>query len=214
LVQSGHLGALDSKAEKMLAVGQKNVERLLSLVGDILDFSGSDAGQLKLDRLRMSADQILSDAEDINLPLILDRNVTLVRSPTTVPFDVFADQIQIQKVISNLISNAVKFSAKGGVVEVSTGIEGDFGVFRVKDSGVGISEKFWPTVFDRFTQEDGSDTRKVGGAGIGLAIAKSIVESHGGTIYFETEIGVGTTFSFTVPLAYTRFDKSRKRTAG
>jgi signal transduction histidine kinase len=214
LVQSGHLGGLSSKAARMLAVAQKNVERLLSLVNDILNYSSLDAGQLKPDRVRMSADQILSDALDINSPLILGRDATLVHTPTTVPFDVLADQRQVQQVMSNLISNAVKFSAKGGVVEVSTEIEGDFGVFRVKDSGMGISEKFWSTVFDRFTQEDGSDTRKVGGTGLGLAITKSSVENHGGTIYFETEIGVGTTFSFTVPLAYTRFDKSRKRTAG
>jgi signal transduction histidine kinase len=136
-----------------------------------------------------------------------------VHTPTTVPFDVLADKRQVQQVMSNLISNAVKFSAQGGVVEVSTEIEGDFGVFRVKDSGVGISEKFWSMVFDRFTQEDGSDTRKVGGTGLGLAIAKSIVENHGGTIYFETELGVGTTFSFTLPLAHTRVDKSKKRAA-
>jgi signal transduction histidine kinase len=213
LVQSGHLGGLSSKAARMLAVAQKNVERLLSLVNDILDYSSLDAGQLKPDRVRMSADQILSDALDINSPLILGRDATLVHTPTTVPFDVLADQRQVQQVMSNLISNAVKFSAKGGVVEVSTEIEGDFGVFRVKDSGMGISEKFWSTVFDRFTQEDGSDTRKVGGTGLGLAITKSIVENHGGTIYFETELGVGTTFSFTVPLADTRVDKSSKRAA-
>jgi signal transduction histidine kinase len=213
LVQSGHLGALSSKAEKMLAVGQKNVERLLSLVNDILGYSSLDAGQLKPDRVRISADQILSDALEINSPLILGRDATLVHTPTTVPFDVLADKRQVQQVMSNLISNAVKFSAQGGVVEVSTEIEGDFGVFRVKDSGVGISEKFWSMVFDRFTQEDGSDTRNVGGTGLGLAIAKSIVENHSGTIYFETELGVGTTFSFTVPLADTRVDKSSKRAA-
>jgi signal transduction histidine kinase len=201
LVQSGHLGALSSKAEKMLALGQKNLGRLLSLVDDILDFSSLDAGQFRPDRVRMSADQILSDALDINSLFILDSEVTLVHTPTTVPFDVLADQRQVQQVMSNLISNAVKFSAKGGVVEVSTEIEGDFGVFRVKDSGVGISEEFWSKIFDRFTQEDGSDTRSIGGTGLGLAITKSIVENHSGTIYFETELGVGTTFSFTLPLA-------------
>jgi PAS domain S-box-containing protein len=201
LVQSGHLGAVSSKVAKMLTLGQKNVERLLLLVNDILDFSSLDAGQLKPNRVRMSADQILSDALDINSPFILGRDATLVHTPTTVPFDVLADQRQVQQVMTNLISNAVKFSPTGGVVEASAAIEGDFGVFRVKDSGVGISEKFWSTVFDRFTQEDGSDTRKVGGTGLGLAITKSIVENHCGTIYFETELGVGTTFSFTVPLA-------------
>jgi PAS domain S-box-containing protein len=201
LVQSGHLGEVSSKAEKMLAVGQKNTERLVSLVNDILDFSSLDAGQSKPDPVRLSVNQILSDALDINSPLILDGEVTLLHTPTTVPFEVLADQRQVQQVMSNLISNAVKFSPKAGVVEASAAIEGDFGVFRIKDRGAGISEEFRLTVFDRFTQEDGSDTRKVGGTGLGLAIAKSIVENHGGTIYFETELGVGTTFSFTLPLA-------------
>jgi PAS domain S-box-containing protein len=201
LVQSGHLGEVSSNAEKMLAIGQKNTERLVSLVDDILDFSSLDVGQLKPDPVRMSVNQILSDALDINSPLILDSEVTLLHTPTTVPFEVLADQRQVQQVMSNLISNAVKFSPKAGVVEASSAIEGDFGVFRIKDLGAGISEEFRLTVFDRFTQEDGSDTRKVGGTGLGLAIAKSIVENHGGTIYFETELGVGTTFSFTLPLA-------------
>jgi signal transduction histidine kinase len=173
----------------------------LSLVNDILDFNSLDAGQLKPDRVRMSADDTLLDALNINSPLVLDKEVTLVHTPTNVPFDILADQRQVQQVLSNLISNAVKVSPKGGVVEVYAAIEGDSGVFRVKDSGVGISERFWSAVFDRFTQEDGSDTRKVAGSGLGLAIAKSIVENHGGAIYFETELGVGTTFSFTMPLA-------------
>jgi PAS domain S-box-containing protein len=201
LVQSGHLGEVSSKAEKMLAVGQKNTERLVSLVNDILDFISLDAGQLKPDPVRMSVNQILSDALDVNSPLILDSEVTLLHTPTTVPFEVLADQRQVQQVMSILFSNAVKFSPKAGVVEASAAIEGDFGVFRIKDRGAGISEEFRLTVFDRFTQEDGSDTRKIGGSGLGLAIAKSIVENHGGTIYFETELGVGTTFSFTLPLA-------------
>jgi PAS domain S-box-containing protein len=201
LLQSGHFGALSSKAERLLAIAQRNSDRLLSLVNDILDFNSLDAGQLKPDRVRMSADDTLLDALNINSPLVLDKEVTLVHTPTNVPFDILADQRQVQQVLSNLISNAVKVSPKGGVVEVYAAIEGDSGVFRVKDSGVGISERFWSAVFDRFTQEDGSDTRKVAGSGLCLAIAKSIVENHGGAIYFETELGVGTTFSFTMPLA-------------
>lgn len=201
LVLSGHLGPLGPKAESMLAVGQRNVGRLLTLVNDILDFSRLESGQLALHLAPVSAAQTLADAVEANTPFARDSDVTLVAHPPAPGFDVLADTNRIQQVLSNLVSNAVKFSHAGNKVEISAEIDGDMGVFRIKDHGIGISEDFQPRLFDRFTQEDSSDTRRVGGTGLGLAISKAIVENHGGTLAFETEINVGTTFSFTLPLA-------------
>jgi len=201
LVLSGHLGPLSPKAESMLSVGKRNVGRLLSLVNDILDFSSLDSGQLPLNLAPVPAAQILAETVEANAPFSRVSAVELHADVPDVAFKVLADDSRIQQVFSNLISNAVKFSHEGSSVEISADSQDGFGVFRVTDHGIGISEEFRPRLFDRFTQEDSSDTRQVGGTGLGLAITKAIVENHGGTLDYETEIGVGTTFWFTIPLA-------------
>jgi signal transduction histidine kinase len=149
----------------------------------------------------VSAAQILSETVEANTPFSRVSKVSLNADLPGAAFDVLADDNRIQQVFSNLISNAVKFSHEGGSVEISAEMQDGFGVFRIKDHGIGISEEFRPRLFDRFTQEDSSDTRRVGGTGLGLAISKAIVENHGGTLDFESEVGVGTTFWFTIPLA-------------
>ena len=201
LVLSGSLGALPPKMENMLSLGKKNVDRLLLLVNDILDFGSLDSGQMTMSMEPMSAAKTISDAVEANAPFSSLSQIELVPILPAEPYEVLIDGNRIQQVLSNLISNAVKFSKQGNKVEISTEIEGGFGVFRVKDYGIGISEEFRPKLFERFTQEDSSDTRSVGGTGLGLAISKAIVENHGGTLEFESEFGVGTTFVFTLPLA-------------
>ncbi|MFT6675978.1 MAG: signal transduction histidine kinase [Sulfitobacter sp.] len=201
LVLSGRLGEISPKIENMLGVGKRNTDRLLSLVNDILDFSILEAGQLALNKERVSASQILQDALEMNAPYAGSSKLKLLAHPIPDAFDVMVDQRRIQQVLSNLISNAIKFSGKGEVVELSARIKDGYGVFSVKDHGNGISKEYWPRLFERFTQEDSADTRQAGGTGLGLAISKGIVENHDGTLDFATQMGTGTTFSFKIPLA-------------
>lgn len=202
LILSGKLGTVDPKIEAMLAIGQRNVQRLLLLVNDILDCGYLESGQMSLEQKSVLAEQIIFDAVGSNTPFCKSSEVELVSVPCSESFEVLIDDKRIQQVLSNLISNAAKFSHKRSSIELSMEKKGDYGIFHVKDSGIGISDEYRSRVFERFSQADSSDTRSAGGTGLGLSISKSIVECHGGTLEFESELGVGTTFSFTVPLSH------------
>ncbi|MFQ6136242.1 MAG: sensor histidine kinase, partial [Candidatus Hydrothermarchaeales archaeon] len=112
-----------------------------------------------------------------------------------------ADFDELKHVLLNLLDNAIKFNRKGGEVLIEAGQKGDVVEVSVSDTGIGIAEEHLEKVFDRLYQIDVSTTRKHGGIGMGLAVAKEIVEAHGGRIWVESEIGKGSHFCFTVPVA-------------
>lgn len=104
------------------------------------------------------------------------------------------------QVMSNLLSNAIKFSPHGGIVEIATTLSGNSTRVSISDHGPGIPEDFQSKIFDRFTQSDSSDNRKIGSTGLGLSITKAIIEQHDGHIGFKTTPGEGTTFYFDLPV--------------
>ena len=108
------------------------------------------------------------------------------------------DAFRLSQVVTNLLSNAIKFSPIDSEIEISVSTDGDRVTVLVTDHGDGIPEDFKGQIFQRFAQADNSDSRSVGGTGLGLSISKSIIETHGGTIGFESDQGVGTTFFFTL----------------
>jgi PAS domain S-box-containing protein len=201
IVRSGALGELNPKMSKILTLGKRNADRLLALVNDTLDFEKLETDHFAFCLEPMSVHEVLSNAVQINALFAEQNGTELKLSPCKQSFEVMVDHKRVQQVFTNLISNAVKFSSDGTPVEISAEIDGKFSVFRVKDHGRGISQEFRPKLFDRFTQEDSSDTRSKGGTGLGLAISKSLIEGQGGTIDFDSELGVGTTFSVSLPLA-------------
>jgi len=113
---------------------------------------------------------------------------------------IYADRTRILQVMANLLSNATKYSPKEGTVRIHTEIEDSFMRISVADNGPGIPEEFQSQIFEKFTQADSSDTRRVGGTGLGLAICQAIIEHHQGNIGFTTEVDIGTTFHVTLPL--------------
>lgn len=111
-----------------------------------------------------------------------------------------ANKDRLMQVMANLISNAAKFSNENGVIEVSVSKPKDNIVrISVTDHGLGIAKEFYPTIFEKFTQQDSSDTRQKGGTGLGLSISKAIIEKHGGEIAFTSSVGEGATFYFDLP---------------
>jgi CheY-like chemotaxis protein len=126
----------------------------------------------------------------------------LGREPGALPLEVRADPGRLQQVLWNLLANAVKFTPSGGSVQVLLGRDGNDAVIRVIDSGIGIAPDFLPYVFDRFRQQDASISRQHGGLGLGLSIARQLVELHGGTIVVDSAgVHAGTTFTVRLPLA-------------
>jgi signal transduction histidine kinase len=113
----------------------------------------------------------------------------------------WGDHDRVVQVVTNLVSNAHKYTQEGGSIEVSVRREGDFVRVAVRDNGMGIAAEDMPRLFSRFYRVDNSLTREIGGTGLGLSIVKSIVEMQGGTVAVESQPGAGSTFAFTIPIA-------------
>lgn len=192
--------------EETLRRGLQTIERNAraqgQLIDDLLDMSRIISGNLRLDVQLIEPDKVVEAALGTVHPAAvakrLDLRVDVERGIGTV----LGDPGRLQQVMWNLLSNAVKFTPNGGMVHVLLGRDGQDVVIRVADSGIGISPEFLPHVFDRFRQQDASITRKHGGLGLGLSIARQLVELHGGTIGVSS-LGAhaGTTFTVRLPLA-------------
>jgi signal transduction histidine kinase len=193
------------KQPRALAIIERNAAMLGQIVADILDVSRITAGKVRLDTRLVELVPIVHDAVAAILPAAEAKGVA-VRAEVDAPGpSVFADADRLQQVVWNLVSNAVKFTPEGGRVEVEVRRGADEAAIVVTDTGVGIAADFLPHVFERFRQADARATREYGGLGLGLAIAKHLVEMHGGTIQAASDgIGKGSTFRVALPAGAAR----------
>jgi PAS domain S-box-containing protein len=199
MLDSGALGQLPDGAQRMTQIAVENTDRLVRLINDILDLERLDAEGLPLRESSCDAQQLIARATDGMLAAALAAGVTLAVDSTHAPLEADADRI-IQT-LTNLIGNAVKFSHRGGTVQISSLRRRDNILFTVGDGGRGIPADKLESIFGRFQQVDSSDSRQSGGTGLGLAICRSIVEHHGGRIWASSTAGEGSTFSFVLPAA-------------
>jgi len=193
LLASGAAGPLSDHVIEVVALAERNAIRLMALIEDILDLERLETGKVELQMTRVPIASILRRAIE-SLAAFSAQGVS-VEAPT-VSSSIDGDADRIVQVLVNLLSNAVKFSAPGGVVTIAVTADGKWTEFRVIDHGRGVPAAHQRAIFERFRQVDPSDAREKGGAGLGLAICKSIVEQHGGTIGVESEEGAGSAFWF------------------
>lgn len=193
--------ALPGKAEHLLTIAQKNCDRLIQLVNDILDMEKLASEQTSFSFSTASLVECLSDVVSACQPFAQQFDVTLTIHPDTEALKARVDVNRLNQVITNLVSNAVKYSPRGGEVRAAVRRDGNAAVISVTDNGDGIPEAYRSRLFRPFSQIDMSSTRKVGGTGLGLSISRQIVDRMGGQIDFVSEPGVETTFSVTLPLA-------------
>lgn len=177
---------------------------LLALINDILDFSKIEAGHLELETIAFRLGEVLSDIDDMFSPQAVERGIGLeIEPPPARIGGLLGDPLRLRQVLMNLVSNAIKFTVQGGVtVRVTLCEPGEDGLrlrFAVADTGVGIAPERIESLFDSFTQSDGSTTRRYGGTGLGLAISRELVSMMGGRIGAESEMGKGARFWFEVP---------------
>ena len=198
LVDAGTLGPVPERAGQMVKLAVRNVERLVRMVNDILDLERLQAGMVELEPAWRPVDELAEQAIGAVRALADEAGVT-VRGPSA-PAMVYGDPDRVVQVLINLVTNAIKFSPRGSVVDVEAEHRECEVVLRVRDRGRGIPADQMEAVFDRFRQVDSSDARVKGGTGLGLPICRGIVEQHGGRIVAESEVGVGTTFIFSLPL--------------
>ncbi len=199
LIAGGVAGELPEKARQLVEIAAKNCERLVRLVNDMLDVEKIESGTMGFRFAALELMPLVEQAVDVNRAYAEELGVELRIEEPVEGARVWADADRVLQVMTNLLSNAAKFSPRDGTVEIAVR-RGEAGRVRisVKDHGKGISPEFQPLVFERFAQADSSSTRQKGGTGLGLSISKAIVERHGGRIGFASEPGE-TTFTFELP---------------
>jgi signal transduction histidine kinase len=187
-------------AERAITIIRNNASAQSQLIEDILDVSRIIGGKLRLNIGRVKLRQVIEAALDSVSPAADAKAITVEREIEDID-PLAGDQDRLQQVVWNLLSNAVKFTPREGRVIVRLTREDDDVVLSVQDSGIGISPDFLPYVFDRFSQADGTATRRHGGLGLGMAIVRHLVELHGGTVRADSEgENQGATFTLTLPL--------------
>ena len=192
---------LDGKVRDLVEIAFNNSQRLINLVNDILDLEKIGSGRMEFRLEPTDLVALVRKAIAENKGLADEYGVAFKLTDSPSAAWVRADDDRIGQVMANLLSNAAKFSPKGGTVDVSVVRYDGTARISVTDRGPGIPEEFQPRIFERFSQADSSDARKVGGTGLGLSIVKAIVDYHRGEIGFETEVGSGTTFHVDLPAA-------------
>ena len=191
------IGSLTPKQAEVLIAAREDSERLHGIIDNLLDISRIESGKMEMDIKPVSPAQLVLNAAESFRSTAHDHGVDLATElPDDLP-NVSADTIQISHVFANLILNALKYTASSGKITVSAQADREEVRFGVSDTGQGIETQYLSRVFDRFYRVPGQKMKT--GTGLGLAIVKEIVEAHGGTVGVESTVGIGSTFSFTLP---------------
>lgn len=194
----------DDGKKEYLGIAKSSTKSLVSILNDILDYSRIESGKMKIVEEDTCLRKIVEEATELFSFTAKQKGIQIgTEIDMGIPQIVVTDPIRIRQILNNIIGNAVKFTEKG-VIHVSARrvemkSEQVVVQFLVRDTGIGIPEKIKDQIFEGFTQGDSSYTKKYGGTGLGLTISKKLVEMLGGTIFFESKVGVGSTFSFTIP---------------
>jgi len=173
--------------------------RLLKLINDLLDLVRLEAGTLRMDRRRFELPAFVRGVILAMQPAATEKNIRLHAELDVTANDLEGDMHQLERVLFNLVFNAIKFTPANGSVTLRTSREGDWTVLRVTDTGIGIDPSHLPRIFERFWQVDASAERKYQGAGIGLSLVRDLTEAHGGSVAAESVPGKGTTILFRLP---------------
>ena len=199
LILEGEVGEVSEQQRDFLEIVQSNSDRLVALINDMLDISRIESGRISLNPEHLDIPAAVADAIAALRPLIEDKELRVQTELVEEPAQIVADRARLQQILTNLISNACKYTPAGGWVTVrSEALEGQIAL-SVSDTGIGIPPEALPHIFSKFYRVDQPQTREVGGTGLGLAITKSLVEMHGGKIAVASRAGVGTTVRFTLP---------------
>ena len=185
----------------MLAMMERNTQNLIELVNDLLDASKLESGTMRLDFSTIELRGLVNELGQQMQPLAAEKEIALeVDTPEGLP-TLRADRAKLRRVLVNLVSNALKFTPRGGRVSLSAATEDGAVRVSVADTGVGIPEEDLRDIFDKYAQARSRATRSEKGTGLGLYITRQLVELHGGRIEVSSEVGKGSTFSFTIPIA-------------
>ncbi len=201
LISEGEMGLLEPELEQGIAVVSRNAQRLQALVEDLLTLSEYDSDTVGLQLSAVDLASVVEEGHDALAPLLTRRRLSVELELGERVSLVSADREQLQRVVTNLLTNAVKFTPDGGRVSVSLKQTESGAVLTVTDTGMGIPEDEQDRLFSRFFRSTLSMTDEIQGTGLGLALCKSVIEAHGGTIALASVEGMGTTVTVDIPSA-------------
>jgi PAS domain S-box-containing protein len=214
LLVGGAGGALPYQAQTLVDIANKNTERLLLLINDILDIEKIESGKMVYHYKLLNLYEFLEAAIQANYAYGQQFDVNFIITQCPEQISVYADADRLMQVMNNLLSNAAKFSTPGAQVELSAVRRMQKVRISITDNGKGIPQNFQKHIFEKFAQADASDTRALSGTGLGLSISKAIVEQHGGRIDFISRVNIGTTFFFDLPIWTQSKDQEPPRPGG
>lgn len=208
-----HKDETDSEKHKKLKIIKDSGDSLLTIINDILDFSKIENHKLLIEAVPLNIRDLFNQVVELFYEKAQENNILIkIEIDDKLPDTILGDTVRVKQIFLNILSNAVKFSRENGVVKVSVKEleEGKTLLCEVVDNGVGIVPKRLDDIFNSFTQEDSSTTRKFGGTGLGLSISKSLIKMMGGDIGVKSEPNVGSTFFFTLPIVEAKDDSSKE----
>ena len=193
-------GEVNAKQAEYLQDILSSGRHLLSLINDILDLSKVEAGRLELELGRFHLPTALDNALTLVRERATRHGITLTQTVDPGVADIVADERKVKQILLNLLSNAVKFTPEGGRVGLTATAAESVVTIAVSDTGIGIAPEDQAAIFEEFRQVGRDNTRTQEGTGLGLTLAKKFVELHGGRIWLQSQVGQGSTFSFTLPV--------------
>ncbi len=208
LILSGKTGEINENQLKFLSMAERNINRLTNILNDLLSLSRIESGRVELKFENIAVKGIIEPVVSSLRPQADVKSIDIeIDVPDPLP-SVYVDKEKMEQVLINLIGNAIKFTPEGGKIGVSarafseerTGGAVKRVAISVRDTGIGIPKEHLHSIFEKFYQVEGSLHRSAGGTGLGLAITKGLVEAHQGKIWAESEVGKGSTFTFTLPI--------------
>jgi signal transduction histidine kinase len=201
VIREGFAGDVTDKQKQIIEKASKYLDDLMQLINDWLDMSRIDAGRIAGNFEPVVIGPVLSEIVELAKPLAEAGKVTLELHLSSNAPAVHGDRESLKQAITNLVSNAIRYNREGGTVVIDTREQGNDGIVEIRDTGIGISRDDLPFIFDEFFRVKSNETRHLSGTGLGLPIAKRIVEAHNGRIQVNSELGKGTTFSIFLPKA-------------
>ncbi len=219
IILSGKAGEMTENIEKFVSMGKRNAIRLSGIINDLLDISKIEAGKMDFKFELTHIEPVIEYVKNNLTEMAREKGLEITYTPADESAEIYADSNRLEQVLTNLVSNAIKFTPSGNI-DISTKVvnarelhydqcfeedikklQGNYLQVCVEDHGIGIERKDLNHVFDKFAQIENSLSRKVGGSGLGLPIARQLMESHNGAIWCDSEINKGSRFYFVVPVA-------------
>lgn len=220
IILGGRAGEISETISRFINMGRRNVENLKGIINDLLDLSKIEAGKMNFNFENIKINQVVEYVKNSLDGMAKEKNINLVTTLEDNFADIYADASRLEQILTNLVSNALKFTNENGKIEIRTKVvdaseiypveeftevlnklKGKYLQVLVKDNGIGISRENLKVVFNKFSQIEGSMQRKVGGTGLGLSIVKQLLEAHNGVIWCNSKPEKGSSFYFAIPIA-------------